>query len=55
VNGGCWWFPAEMLSKLNLQDSAGISPTRTFLLCSTASSGHGGHLKSPCGRSGFDA
>jgi hypothetical protein len=41
--------PAEMLSKLDLQDSAGISSTRTFLLLSPAFSDHGGHSASPCG------
>jgi hypothetical protein len=41
--------PAEMLSKLDLQVSAGISSTRTFLLRSLAFFGHGGHSASPCG------
>jgi hypothetical protein len=47
--------PAEMLSKLDLQDSAGISSTRTFLLRSPAFSGHGGHSASLCGALLFGA
>jgi len=44
-----------MLSKLDLQDSAEISSTMTFLLWSPAFSSHGGHLKSPCGSFLLDA
>jgi hypothetical protein len=41
--------PTEMLSKLDLQDSAGISLTKTFLLRLPAFFGHDVHSVSPCG------
>jgi len=47
--------PVEMLSKLDLQNSAGISSTRTFLLRSPAFSSHSGHSVSPCGSLMFGA
>jgi len=47
--------PAEVLSKLDLQDSAGISLTRIFLLRLPAFPGHGGHLASSCGAHLFSA
>jgi hypothetical protein len=46
---------AEVLSKLDLQDSAGISSTRIFLLRLPAFPGHGGHSASLCGALLFGA
>jgi hypothetical protein len=46
---------AEVLPKPDLQNSAGISLTRIFLLRSPAFPGHGGHSASPCGALLFGA
>jgi hypothetical protein len=54
-NGGCWWFIAEMLSKLDLQDSARISSIRTFLLRSPVFFDHSGHSTCLCSSLMFGA